>query len=222
MSRLAAIRYARQHGTWRLWLARIMERRPIKVAAGEPTRSIGRRFDRESSSIFSVISPTGGIRSPDRHRAKRALSFSEREEISRWLSMRRSLRSITRHLGRSVSIVSRKASRNGGVERYRAAGSDQAAWDRARRPKLCKLACRFLEADSIRCAKAKCSAIASRFSPRQWEMSLVGSYREPLREKVRSSASSCRTRGYVARAASMSGCSSATLGHQRAGREIRR
>ena len=30
---MAVIRYARQHGTKRLWLARIMERRPIKVAA---------------------------------------------------------------------------------------------------------------------------------------------------------------------------------------------
>src|SRR4030081_2534583 len=30
--------------------------------AGEPMSSIGRRFDRESSSVFSVISPTGGIR----------------------------------------------------------------------------------------------------------------------------------------------------------------
>ena len=29
-----------------------------------------------------------------------------------------------------------------GSDRYRAARSDQAAWDRARRPKLCKLACR--------------------------------------------------------------------------------
>jgi hypothetical protein len=28
--------------------------------------SIGRRFDRESSSVFSVLSPTGGIRPPDR------------------------------------------------------------------------------------------------------------------------------------------------------------
>src|SRR5882762_4874835 len=27
--------------------------------AGEPMSSIGRRFDRESSSVFSVISPTG-------------------------------------------------------------------------------------------------------------------------------------------------------------------
>ncbi len=30
---MAVIRYARQHGTKRLWLARIMQRRPIKVAA---------------------------------------------------------------------------------------------------------------------------------------------------------------------------------------------
>ena len=33
-------------------------------------------------------------------------------------------------------------SRNGGMDRYRAARSDQAAWNRALRPKLCKLACR--------------------------------------------------------------------------------
>jgi hypothetical protein len=32
--------------------------------ADEPMSSIGRRFDRGSSSVFSVISPTGGIRPP--------------------------------------------------------------------------------------------------------------------------------------------------------------
>ena len=37
--------------------------------AGESMSSIGRRFDRESSSVFSVISPTGGIRPPARRRA---------------------------------------------------------------------------------------------------------------------------------------------------------
>jgi len=109
--------------------------------AGESMSSIGRRFDRESSSVFSVISPTGGIRPAVRRRAKQALSLSEREEISRGLSMRRSLRSIARKLGRSASTVSREVSRNGGAERYRAAKSDEAAWYRARRPKLCKLAC---------------------------------------------------------------------------------
>ena len=104
--------------------------------------SIGRRFDRESSSVFSVISPTGGIRPPVRQRPKQALSLSEREEISRGLSTQCSLRSIARQLGRSASTISREVSRNGGLDRYRAARSDQAAWDRALRPKLCKLACR--------------------------------------------------------------------------------
>ena len=106
--------------------------------AGEPMSAIGRRFDRESSSVFS----TGGIRPPDQRRSKQTLSLSEREEISRWLSMRRSLRSIATHLGRSASTISREVRRNGGSDCYRAARSDQAAWDRARRPKLCKLACR--------------------------------------------------------------------------------
>ena len=43
--------------------------------ASESMSSIGRRFDRESSSVFSVLSPTGGIRPPDRRRADRALSL---------------------------------------------------------------------------------------------------------------------------------------------------
>ena len=107
--------------------------------AGEPMSSIGRRFERESSSVFSVISPTGGIRPQDRHRAKQALSLFEREEISRGLSTQCSLRSIARRLGRSASTISREVSRNGGSGRYRAARSDQAAWDRALRPKRCKL-----------------------------------------------------------------------------------
>ncbi len=110
--------------------------------AGESMSSIGRRFDRESSSVFSVISPTGGIRPPVRQRPKQALSLSEREEISRGLSTQCSLRSIARQLGRSASTISREVSRNGGLDRYRAARSDQAAWDRALRPKLCKLPCR--------------------------------------------------------------------------------
>jgi transposase len=39
---MAVIRYARQHGTQRLWLARIMERRPIKVAAVALANKIAR------------------------------------------------------------------------------------------------------------------------------------------------------------------------------------
>jgi len=39
---MAVIRYARQHGTQRLWLVRIMERRPIKVAAVALANKIAR------------------------------------------------------------------------------------------------------------------------------------------------------------------------------------
>src|SRR5436189_1715014 len=39
---MAVIRYARQHGTRRLWLARIMDRRPIKVAAVALANKIAR------------------------------------------------------------------------------------------------------------------------------------------------------------------------------------
>ncbi len=102
---------------------------------GESMSSIGRVFDRQSSSVFSVISPTGGIRPPDRTRNKRALVLGEREEISRELSTGRSLRSIAFQLGRAPSTISREVRRNGGRVAYRAAASEQAAWDRALRPK---------------------------------------------------------------------------------------
>ena len=108
---------------------------------GEPMRSIGRVFDRPSSSVFSVISPTGGIRPPDRKRGSRALNLFEREEISRGLCIKYSLRMIARQLGRSPSTISREVRRNGGLAGYRARASGQAAWDRALRPKACKLAC---------------------------------------------------------------------------------
>lgn len=102
--------------------------------------SIGRGFDRASSSIYPLLARTGGIRPPNRVRSRLALTLVEREEISRGLIARQSLRSIASSLTRSPSTISREVRRNGGVHRYRAAGSDSAAWARAHRPKLCKLA----------------------------------------------------------------------------------
>src|SRR3546814_6015171 len=100
---------------------------------GESMSSIGRGFDRESSSIFSVLSPSGGIRPAERRRSGRALRLIEREEISRGLVAGRSLRSIAAQLGRAPSTISREIGRNGGRDRYRGTVSDQAAWDRALR-----------------------------------------------------------------------------------------
>jgi IS30 family transposase len=73
-----------------------------------------------------------------------ALSLSEREEISRGIASDLSLRAIAAQLGRSPSTISRELSRNGGAAGYRATQADQAAWDRAHRPKRCKLVCNRL------------------------------------------------------------------------------
>ncbi|MGH3875392.1 MAG: IS30 family transposase [Pseudonocardiaceae bacterium] len=128
---------------------------------GESMSSIGRRFDRASSSVFSVISPTGGIRPLDRKRGSRALSLAEREEISRGLSIGEPLRAIARRLARSPSTISREVGRNGGTTSYRATASDKAAWDRALRPKLCKLACY----PQLRCAVS--AKLRRKWSPEQ-------------------------------------------------------
>ena len=106
---------------------------------GESLSSIGRRFDRASSSIFPHLARTGGIRPPDRTRSRFALTLIEREEISRGLVVKHSFRSIARNLKRSPSTISREVHRNGGRQAYRAARSDQRAWDCATRPKSCKL-----------------------------------------------------------------------------------
>ena len=108
---------------------------------GETLTSIGRLFDRPSSSIFNMLSPAGGIRPPPRQRSRLALTSAEREEISRGLARRLSLRSIATQLGRSPSTIRRELHRNGGATGYRAVQADQAAWDRAHRPKRCKRAC---------------------------------------------------------------------------------
>jgi IS30 family transposase len=107
---------------------------------GESMSSIGRGFERNSSSIYPLLARTGGIRPPDRVRSRLALTLGEREEISRSLHARQSLRSIARALRRSASTISREVGRNGGAAQYQATPSDQAAWDRAQRPKPCKLA----------------------------------------------------------------------------------
>ena len=43
---------------------------------GESMRSIGRLFDRPSSSIFNQLSPTGGIRPSPRRRSRLTLTLS--------------------------------------------------------------------------------------------------------------------------------------------------
>ena len=116
---------------------------------GHSLKSIGRLFDRGSSSIFSVLAPTGGIRPAPRKRSSISLTSDEREEISRGIAARKSIRWIAASLNRSPSTVSREIQRNGGQRAYRATKADKAAWDRAHRPKPCKLAMNRSLSDAV-------------------------------------------------------------------------
>jgi IS30 family transposase len=106
---------------------------------GESMASIARLFDRGHSSIQGIFAETGGIRPAPRRRSRLSLTLAEREEISRGVVAGHSIRSIAASLRRAPSTVSREITRNGDREGYRATEADQAAWDRARRPKVCKL-----------------------------------------------------------------------------------
>ena len=107
---------------------------------GESLQTIAQLFDRQHGSVRGILLRSGGIRPPARRRAARALALAEREEISRGVTAGQSVRSIARLLRRAPSTVSREIRRNGGSCDYRASAAEQAAWDRAQRPKPCKLA----------------------------------------------------------------------------------
>ena len=107
---------------------------------GEGLKLIGRVFGRTSSSIFQHLKPHGGIRPAPRRRSRRVLGLDDREGISRGIATGVSLRAIARQLGRAPSTISRELRRSGGQGRYRATAADKRAWDRASRPKVCKLA----------------------------------------------------------------------------------
>ena len=106
---------------------------------GDSLQQIAQLFDRNHSSIERILAETGGIRPVPRRRSHLALTLAEREEISRAIATGESIRSIAKSLGRAPSTISREINRNGGDEQYRAAQAEQAAWERARRPKTCKL-----------------------------------------------------------------------------------
>jgi len=108
---------------------------------GESLHTIARLFDRGHSSVSRILSESGGIRPRQRTRSHLSLTLSEREDISRGIAASLSMRVIATQLGRAPSTVSREIARNGGYDNYRASSAEQAAWDRAQRPKPCKLAC---------------------------------------------------------------------------------
>jgi IS30 family transposase len=108
--------------------------------AGQTLAEIGAALGgRGKPTLFYTLKKGGGIEPRSRNRSALHLSTQEREEISRGLVAGLSIRALGRLLGRSASTISREIARNGGPHKYRAAAADEKAWDRAQRPKPCRL-----------------------------------------------------------------------------------
>ena len=72
----------------------------IAGSGGESSQSIGRVLDRGGSAIHRQLAVYGGIRPQSCCRSSRALTRVEREEISRGIAAKESVRSIAVRLNR--------------------------------------------------------------------------------------------------------------------------
>lgn len=107
---------------------------------GESLSDIGRALGKHAGSVHGVVAARGGIAPAERRRSHLALTLAEREEISRGLAAGASIRRIAAGLNRAPSTISREINRHGTRRTYRASLADCQAWDRAHRPKPCRLA----------------------------------------------------------------------------------
>lgn len=108
--------------------------------AGQSLAQIARGLGRRHSTLHRAVGQCGGFAPAVRRRAEHGLTLVHREEISRGICAGLSMARIAAGLGKHRSTVSREIGRNGGRQGYRAAAAEAAAWQRARRPKRCKLA----------------------------------------------------------------------------------
>jgi len=136
---------------------------------GERLEQIASSLGVAVRTVSRVIADAGGMPPPRpwAHRSPYRLSRQEREEIGRGLVAGESLRVIAARLGRAPSTISREVAANGGRHAYRAWRSDEAAWQRARRPKP------TVFERNPRLASWVEEHLALRWSPRQIAASLV-------------------------------------------------
>jgi IS30 family transposase len=130
--------------------------------SGQSPIDIARALERKNKGgVYRILALNGGIAPVPRRRCPVTLVLDEREEISRGIAAGRSIRRIAARLGRSPSTVSREVRRHGGRSAYRAIEADVRAWERALRPKPCRLASR----PGLRCRVAE--KLALEWSPEQ-------------------------------------------------------
>jgi IS30 family transposase len=138
--------------------------------AGEPVAEIAKALSRPVISVYQLLRRHGGIQPWVRRRSRRSLSVEEREEISRAMAAGESLRSVARVLRRAPSTISREVRRHHGPNGYRACEADRGAWDRALRPKACKLV------TQQRLQRAVARKLARNWSPQQISVWLERKY----------------------------------------------
>jgi IS30 family transposase len=134
---------------WRAW------------QAGDSATTIAQGLDRSLTTVRGIVLRWGGIAPAPRTRSPKVLSLGEREEISRGLVAGDTPATIARRLRRDRATISREIHRHGGPDAYRAAEADQTAWERARRPKRCRLA------THARLRAVVAERLAARWSPEQ-------------------------------------------------------
>jgi len=113
------------------------------IAQGLPVREAAAAVGVSRGGAKVWVRDSGGMSPISLHEpSERYLSLAEREEIAVGVAAGESMRAIARRLDRDVSTVSRELGRNRAVRdgRYRATLAQAKAEQRARRPKLRKLA----------------------------------------------------------------------------------
>ena len=132
-----------------------------RLNGGQTHAEVAAAIGCSTKSIQRLLVRTGGLALRGRCRSLRHLTVAEREEISRGLRAGDSCRAIARRLGRAPSTISREISANGSRQRYRAWRAERRAAEKARRPKVAKLA---------RCPRLRRKVqrlLAERWSPQQ-------------------------------------------------------
>src|SRR5215475_271417 len=110
--------------------------------SGQCVADIARALERRNKSgVYRILALNGGIAPAPRRRARVAPRSDEGEEVSRGTAAGQSMRQIAQSVVRAPSTVSGEIRRNGGCSAYRASEAETRAWERALRPKSCRLAC---------------------------------------------------------------------------------
>lgn len=119
-----------------------VRRRVIRLAAqGRSYREIIDEAGVSMGSVTRITQPWGGVIRPELWQPSSArLSLDDRVNIKVWLEAGESFTEIGRRLGRATSTISREVGGRAGRCRYAPMAAHRRAGERARRPKVTKLA----------------------------------------------------------------------------------